>query len=122
MKFRGYQEEDYTDLTARIENGARRLLFEGSVGYGKSLIIERLVHEYADQGEPVLVLSNRRAVVDQLRKRAAGKSLITTSTVQGIPVHLRHDSDGEKDDGTILNRKGPGRATQYVNGADDPES
>jgi superfamily II DNA or RNA helicase len=84
MKFRGYQEEDYEDLTSRIEDGACRLLFEGSVGYGKSLIIERLAHEYADHGEPVLVLSNRRAVVDQLRKRAAGKSRITTSTVQGI--------------------------------------
>lgn len=81
---RKYQREDYADLQARIEKCARRLLFEGSVGYGKSLIIQRLAHDYADQGEPVLVLSNRRAVVDQLRKRAAGKSLITTSTVQSI--------------------------------------
>ncbi len=88
MKFRGYQQEDYTNLTARIEAGARRLLFEGSVGYGKSLVIEALAHEYADRGEPVLVLSNRRAVVDQLRKRARGKDLITTSTVQGIVRRL----------------------------------
>lgn len=84
MKFRGYQAEDYADVTARIKGGARRILFEGSVGYGKSLVIERLAHEYADLGEAVLVLSNRRAVVDQLKKRARGKDLITTSTVQGI--------------------------------------
>lgn len=82
MDLRLYQSDDISTLRARVLEGARRVLFEASVGYGKSVVIEHLAHAYAAAGRPVLVLSNRRAVVDQLRKRARGHELIRVMTVQ----------------------------------------
>lgn len=85
---RDYQERDKGELRRLLRQGAQRILFEASVGYGKSVIIEQVAHGYAGAGHGVLVLSNRTAVVDQLRARAAGNSLITACTVQGIVRRL----------------------------------
>lgn len=87
-ELRPYQARSLDDLRQLLRQGARRVLFEASVGFGKSLVIETVAHGYAGAGHPVLVLSNRTAVVDQLRARAAGSELITASTVQGIVRRL----------------------------------
>lgn len=85
---RPYQHRSLDDLRQLLRGGARRILFEASVGFGKSVIIERVAHGYAGAGTNVLVLSNRTAVVDQLRARAAGNDRIIASTVQGIVRRL----------------------------------
>lgn len=85
---RPYQDRALDELRCLVRADERRILFEASVGFGKSIIIERVAHGYAGAGHPVLVLSNRTAVVDQLRARAAGNHLITASTVQGIVRRL----------------------------------
>jgi superfamily II DNA or RNA helicase len=85
---RDYQERDKEELRRLLRAGARRILFEASVGYGKSVVIEQVAHGYAGAGHHVLVLSNRTAVVDQLRARAAGNERIIASTVQGIVRRL----------------------------------
>ncbi|RDC68083.1 hypothetical protein DLJ49_20135 [Rhodovulum sp. 12E13] len=82
MELRPYQKNDVKTLRSTVLGGARRVLFEASVGYGKSVVIEHLAHAYAAAGRPVFVLSNRKAVVDQLRKRARGHDLIQVMTVQ----------------------------------------
>lgn len=85
---RPYQDRALDDLRRLLRGGARHILFEASVGFGKSVIIERVAHGYAGAGHNVLVLSNRTAVVDQLRARAAGNDRIIASTVQGVVRRL----------------------------------
>lgn len=85
---RQYQEEALEDLRGAIRSGEKRILFEASVGWGKSVAIQCVSHGYAKAGRPALVLSNRTAVVDQLQKRAAGSDLITATTVQAADRRL----------------------------------
>lgn len=59
-----------------------RVLFEASVGYGKSVVIEHLAAAYSAAGKIVWVFSNRSAVVDQLAKRAAHLPGVSVMTVQ----------------------------------------
>lgn len=87
-QLRDYQTRSLDDLRQQLRGGARKVLFEASVGFGKSKIIETVAHAYAAAGHHVLVLSNRTAVVDQLRDRAAGNDKIIASTVQGIVRRL----------------------------------
>ncbi len=88
MGLREYQAEDLDKLRSEIRSGANRILFEASVGYGKSKIIKTIAHGYAGRGDDVMVLSNRTAVVDQLRERDGGLEGIITSTVQGVVRRL----------------------------------
>lgn len=88
QSLRPYQSRSLEDLRQLLRGGARRILFEASVGFGKSIIIETVAHGYAGAGHPVLVLSNRTAVVDQLRARASGNDRILASTVQGMVRRL----------------------------------
>lgn len=85
---RDYQTRSLDDLRQLLRGGSRRILFEASVGFGKSLVISTVAHAYAGAGHHVLVLSNRTAVVDQLRDRAASNEHIIASTVQGIVRRL----------------------------------
>ncbi|WP_296643032.1 DEAD/DEAH box helicase [Roseinatronobacter sp.] len=82
MGLRGYQEEDVSKLRAAVKSGAKSILFEASVGYGKSVVIELLANAYSKAGKRVLVLSNRSAVVEQLAKRASHLNNTTVTTVQ----------------------------------------
>lgn len=65
-----------------MQGGARRVLFEASVGYGKSVVIQHLAAAYSAAGKRVWVLSNRSAVVDQLALRAAHMLGVRVITVQ----------------------------------------
>ncbi|WHZ36530.1 DEAD/DEAH box helicase [Sagittula sp. MA-2] len=90
---REYQQQDVSKLRDTLRQGAKRVLFEASVGYGKSVVIETLAHAYVGAGHDVLALSNRRAVVDQLRKRARGSERIQVMTVQA--ADRRRDALGQ---------------------------
>jgi superfamily II DNA or RNA helicase len=79
---RKYQSEDVDKLRDTLRSGARRVLFEASVGYGKSVVIEHLAAAYSSAGRRVWVLSNRSAVVNQLRARAGDMPGVTVMTVQ----------------------------------------
>lgn len=72
-----------------IRSGSRRIIFEASCGYGKSVVIQIIAHGYANAGKRVLVLSNRTAVVDQLRDRAHGHPNISVMTVQAADARLK---------------------------------
>ena len=85
---RKYQTKDLAVLRSSVKSGERKILFEASVGYGKSVIIETIAHGYASRGDHVLILSNRTAVVDQLNKRARGNTLIRVTTVQTADSRL----------------------------------
>lgn len=65
-----------------MRGGAKRCLFDSSVGSGKSVIIEYLAEAYSKAGKRVWVFSNRSAVVDQLSKRAAHLPGVVVITVQ----------------------------------------
>lgn len=65
-----------------MQDGARRVLFEASVGYGKSVILTHLATAYSEAAMRVWVFSNRSAVVDQLAKRAAHLPGVQVMTVQ----------------------------------------
>jgi len=79
---RQYQQEDVSALRQAMRGGAMRCLFEASVGYGKSVVIEYLAIAYSGAGKRVWVFSNRSAVVDQLAKRAAHLPGVQVMTVQ----------------------------------------
>lgn len=79
---RDYQAEDLGALREAMRGGARRILFEASVGYGKSVIIETLADAYSKAGKMVWVFSNRSAVVNQLNKRAGHMPGVQVITVQ----------------------------------------
>lgn len=79
---REYQQNDVDSLREILRQGAKRVLFEASVGYGKSVVIEHLATAYSVAGRRVWVLSNRSAVVNQLRSRAGGLPGVTVMTVQ----------------------------------------
>ncbi|WP_158522203.1 DEAD/DEAH box helicase, partial [Thioclava sediminum] len=79
---RQYQSDDIDKLRHVLSDGAKRVLFEASVGYGKSVVIEYLAAAYSAAGLIVWVLSNRSAVVNQLRKRAGDMPGVTVMTVQ----------------------------------------
>ncbi len=82
MGLRKYQSEDIAALRETLRSGARRVLFEASVGYGKSVVIEHLSAAYSAADRRVWVLSNRSAVVNQLRDRAGDLSGVSVMTVQ----------------------------------------
>ncbi|MGY6410766.1 MAG: DEAD/DEAH box helicase [Alkalilacustris sp.] len=88
VRLRGYQEKDVAKLRSALKAGARRVLFQASVGYGKSLVILLLALAYAAIGGGVLVLSNRKAVVKQLKGRTGGRSGIAVMTVQAAAARL----------------------------------
>lgn len=79
---RDYQAEDLGALREAMRGGARRILFEASVGYGKSVIIETLASAYSNAGKKAWVFSNRSAVVEQLAKRAGHMLGVNVMTVQ----------------------------------------
>lgn len=79
---RDYQTEDLAKVSEALKQGAQRVLFEASVGYGKSVLIETMATAYSKTGRPVWVLSNRSAVINQLRKRAAHLPGVQVMTVQ----------------------------------------
>lgn len=95
---RDYQQLDTDALRRAMQEGARRILFEASVGYGKSVVIEYLAAAYSTVGKRVWVLSNRSAVVDQLAKRASHMPGVAVMTIQAadrrrdalalMPAHL----------------------------------
>lgn len=82
VDLRGYQQEDVSKLRHVLRQGAKRALFEASVGYGKSVVIYFLAVAYSAAGKRVWVLSNRSAVVDQLADRAGWLPGVTVMTVQ----------------------------------------
>ena len=82
MGMRDYQSDDIDKLRSALKSGARRVLFEASVGYGESIIIEHLAAAYSAAGRRVWVLSNRSAVVGQLRDRAGDLPGVEVMTVQ----------------------------------------
>lgn len=82
LLLRDYQAEDLGALREAMRGGARRILFEASVGYGKSVIIETLACAYSNAGKKAWVFSNRSAVVVQLAKRAAHLPGVEVMTVQ----------------------------------------
>ena len=79
---REYQQQDVSTLRDTLRQGAKRVLFEASVGYGKSVVIEHLAAAYSAVGRRVWVVSNRSEVVNQLRKRAGEMFGVTVMTVQ----------------------------------------
>ncbi|RKT35308.1 superfamily II DNA or RNA helicase [Roseovarius halotolerans] len=79
---RKYQSEDVDTLRETLRGGAKKVLFEASVGYGKSVVIEHLAAAYSAAGRKVWVLSNRSAVVSQLRDRAGDLPVVEVMTVQ----------------------------------------
>lgn len=81
-KLREYQQEDVDQLRNTLQQGAKRVLFEASVGYGRSVVIEHLAAACSAVGRQVWVLSNRSEVVNQLRKRAGDMPRVTVMTVQ----------------------------------------
>ncbi|MDR5654475.1 DEAD/DEAH box helicase [Ruixingdingia sedimenti] len=79
---RDYQAEDLAKVSDALKQGAQRVLFEASVGYGKSVLIETMAEAYSRTGRRVWVLSNRSSVINQLRKRAAHLPGVEVMTVQ----------------------------------------
>lgn len=79
---RPYQQTDVSSLRETLKTGAKRVLFEASVGYGKSVVIEHLADAYSAAGRRVWVLSNRSAVVDMLRRKAGSLPGVSVMTVQ----------------------------------------
>ena len=92
-----HQDKDLAVLRDELRGGARRILFEASCGYGKSVVIQIVAHGYANAGRRVLVLSNRTAVVDQLRDRADGHPNISVMTVQTADARRKRGALGEFD-------------------------
>ncbi|MFX0543158.1 DEAD/DEAH box helicase family protein [Roseovarius sp. S4756] len=79
---RKYQAEDVDKLRDTLRQGAKKVLFEASVGYGKSVVIEHLAAAYSAIGRRVWVLSNRSAVINQLHDRTGEMPGVTVMTVQ----------------------------------------
>lgn len=77
-----HQQDDVSALREAMRGGTKWILFEASVGYGKSVVIQYLAAAYSSAGRRVWVLSNRSAVVDQLAKRAAHLPGVIVMTVQ----------------------------------------
>lgn len=88
VSLRPYQKKDLDALRQAMQEGARRILFQASVGYGKSLIILLLALAYQHIGGGVQVLSNRKAVVKQLKGRTGEKQGIAVMTVQAAAARL----------------------------------
>jgi len=65
-----------------MREDAKRILFEASCGYGKSVVIQIIAEAYAKTGKRVRILCNRTAVIKQLRARFNGNPLIEVMTVQ----------------------------------------
>lgn len=82
MGLRDYQEADLAALRNTAKQGHKSILFEASVGYGKSVVITHIATAYDKAGRRVLVLSNRKAVVEQLAKRTSKLKNTTVMTVQ----------------------------------------
>ena len=82
VHFRPYQKTDVDTLRETIRTGEKRVLFEASVGYGKTVVIEYLAESYSAAGRKVWVLSNRSAVVKQLRDAAGSLPSVEVMTVQ----------------------------------------
>lgn len=53
---RDCQKTDIDTLRETLRRGAKRMLFEASVGYGKSVVIETIAHAYVAAGHDVLAL------------------------------------------------------------------
>ena len=87
-ELRGYQAEDIAALRETAKRGEKRILFEASVGHGKSVVVKKLAKAYSLQQRPVLVLSNRSAVTDQLRKKTAHLPGVQVMTVQAADRRL----------------------------------
>lgn len=85
---RDYQAEDMAKVSEALKQGAQRVLFEASVGYGKSVLIETMAEAYSRTGRRVWVLSNRSSVINQLRKRAAHLPGVEVMTVQAADRRL----------------------------------
>ena len=84
---RAYQEEDVATLSRTAKSGEKRIQFNASVAYGKSVVIKKLSKAYSQQRRPVLVLSNRSAVTDQLRSKTAHLPGVRVMTVQAADRH-----------------------------------
>ncbi|MFG6567368.1 DEAD/DEAH box helicase [Sulfitobacter sp. 1A13679] len=87
-----HQNKDFGLLRVGIKSGAKKIIFEASCGYGKSVVIQILAHSYANIDKKVLVLSNRTAVVDQLRDRAQGHPNISVMTVQTADARQKRNA------------------------------
>ncbi|MCZ4366647.1 DEAD/DEAH box helicase [Sulfitobacter dubius] len=94
---RDHQSKDMSILRSVMHDGAKRILFEASCGYGKSVVIQVIAISYARAGKHVLVLANRTAVVNQLRDRAAGETNISVMTVQTADARRKRGVLGEFD-------------------------
>lgn len=81
-QLREYQKEAIDRLRQEVRSGEKSIIFEASVGWGKSVVIQHLCESYSNAGKRVLVLSNRSAVVEQLAKRAAHLKETNVTTVQ----------------------------------------
>lgn len=89
-----HQNKDFNLLRDGIRSGAKRITFEASCGYGKSVVIQIVAHGYANSGRRVLILSNRTAVVNQLQDRAQGHANISVMTVQTADAKLKRGTLG----------------------------
>ena len=85
---RDYQTEDLGKVSDALKQGAQRVLFEASVGYGKSVLIEAMAEAYSKTNRRVWVLSNRSSIINQLRKRAAHLPGVQVMTVQAADRRL----------------------------------
>lgn len=83
IAFRTHQEHDvFTLLRPALYGGSTRILFEASVGYGKSKVIAFLAWSWSKAGKRVWVLSNRSAVVGQLAGATSSMPNVIAMTVQ----------------------------------------
>lgn len=85
---RQYQSEDLSALRIAARSGARRIIFEASVGYGKTIIMLLVAMAYVSVGKRVLILSNRTSVIEMLRDEIGESDLIKIMTVQSAVNRL----------------------------------
>ena len=65
----GHQEDDLLRLRTAMSEPAASVLYVAFMGSGKTLVAARLISEWVESGERVLVLTNRRVLVGQTDRR-----------------------------------------------------
>lgn len=66
MELRPYQRQLIEGITAELRSGAKRVVGQLAVGGGKTLIMGHFARYAASRGAPVLILSDRRKLVQQM--------------------------------------------------------
>lgn len=67
-----HQEQGIRDVLDAIQVGERRICLTSPTGCGKSLMMRHLIEHHLERGKKVVLYSNRKLLIEQLRRTFAG--------------------------------------------------